>query len=189
MPDGDVDREGLLDRLRVAENRLALAEAQLALARVGKAPSWQPSHDGHAELAEGLHDLGPALDVLFHTASAPMFLVAPDSTILRANQAAAELFGRPVAELPGLRTLDLTITEDVALTEERLLHAAEGHFVLKTYERPDGTPVPALAMGWPLLDDDGQTVCLIGVAIPIEHVWRSPIVMKAILADSRHEVD
>ena len=189
MPDGDVDREGLLDRLRVSENRLALAEAQLALARVGKVPSWQPSHDGHAGLAERLRDLGPALDVLFHTATAPMFLVAPDSTIMRANQAAAELFGRPLSELSGLRTLDMTIAEDMALTEERLLHAAEGHFVLKTYERPDGSAVPALAMGWPLVDDDGQTVCLIGVAVPIAHLWRSPSVMAALRADHPHDGD
>ena len=81
------------------------------------------------------------------------------------------------------------LLDRLALTEERILYATEGHFLLKTYERPDGSAVPTLAMGWPLVDDDGQTVCLIGVAVPIAHLWRSPSVMAALRADHPHDDD
>ena len=93
-----------------------------------------------------------------------------DGTILRANQRAAELWGMPISELCGRRTIDLTMPEDRELTERSLAAPGRGSFLVKTYVRPDGTPVPALAMGWPLIDDDGKEICLIGVAVPTADV-------------------
>ncbi len=170
VPDDELDREALLDRLRVAEKRLALAEAELALAQVTRAPAWKPANPTSAEVADRLDDLAPALDVLFHTAEVAMVLLSSDGVILRANNRAAELWGLPISEICGRRTIDMTAPEDRARTARALAAEGRGEFLMKTYLRADGTRVPALAMGWPLLDDDGREVCLIGVAVPTAEV-------------------
>lgn len=166
IPPDTFDLEAVRDQLRVAERKLALAEAQVAIARVGVSVSTSTTVGA---VPGALSALGPALDVLFHTAKVSMLLTAMDSTILRANQPAAELFGLPLAELPGRRTVELTLPEDVEVTDRALASITDGSFIVKQYVRPDGTAVPALAMGWPLVDDDGAAVCILGVAVPLSN--------------------
>lgn len=178
VPDDQLDRETLRERLRVAEQRLALAEAQLALGQVAKAPAWLPTDRKAAEVADRLHDLAPALDVLFHTAEVAMVLLTEEGVILRANRRAAELWGLPVSEICGRRTLDMTAPEDQERTRSALSAPNHSDFLVKRYVRPDGTRVPALAMGWPLTDDDGNTVCLLGVAVPTSSVTMTASVLK-----------
>lgn len=173
VPDDELDAETLRDRLRVAEQRLALAEAQLALGRVAKGPTWRPADREAAAVAERLQDLAPALDVLFHTAEVPMVLLSSKGVILRANQRAAAMWGLPVSEICGRRTVDMTVPEDRPVTERALAAKSRGEFLMKTYLRADGTRVPALAMGWPLTDDDGNEVCILGVALPTAEVTAS----------------
>lgn len=173
VPDDELDRQDLRDRLRVAEQRLALAEAQLALGKIARAPGWQPADGDAAERADRLDDLAPALDVLFHTAEVAMVLLTEDGVVLRANQRAAELWGLTVAEICGRRTAELTAAEDREQTDAALAARGRGSFLVKTYLRSDGTRVPALAMGWPLTDDDGNTVCILGVAVPTSRVVMS----------------
>jgi PAS domain-containing protein len=168
--------------LRIAEQKLALAEAQLALSRVAKAPTWVPEAGREAASAGRLCDMSPAVDVLFHTAAVAMVLVAGDGTILRANQVAATMWDRPLADLHGRRTVELTIEADVADTTERFAHSGRGQFQLKTYRRGDGTPFRALAMGWPLKDDDGEVVCLMGVVVPLDRLGASPSVLAELQA-------
>jgi PAS domain S-box-containing protein len=182
VPDDELDRDALLDRLRVSEQKRALAEAQLALSKVAKAPTWLPTDGRGAAAADQLRDMAPAIDVLFQTAAVAMLLIAGDSMILRANQVAADTWGHPLADLHGTRTIDLTIEEDTVDTRERFAHSERGQFQLKTYRRGDGTPFRALAMGWPLKDDDGEVVCLIGVAIPLDRLGASPSILAEMKA-------
>lgn len=160
IPPDALDVEALRERLRVTERKLALAEAQLVLSAVAR-PT--PPHGTPA----GLAGLGPSLDVLFHTAKVSMLLVGMDSTILRANQGAAELFGIPVSDLPGMRTIDLTDPEDVEETETAIDAVDSGSLIVKHYLKADGTRQTALAVGWPLVDDEGTPVCILGVAVPV----------------------
>ena len=165
IPVEEMDLETLRDRLRVAERKLALAEAQAAIARIALPAPGRRAVAG--AVPSQLEGLGPALDVLFHTAKVSLMLTAMDGTILRANQGAAELFGLPLTDLPGRRTIDLTLPDDVAETESALTKVEDGRYIVKHYVRADGTRVAALAMGWPLVDDDGTPVCIFGVAVPL----------------------
>ena len=56
-----------------------------------------------------------------------------------------------------------------------------GHILLKTYVRTDGTKVPSLALGWPLVDDDGEFACLIGVAVPLSRIGTAPSLLDEVL--------
>ena len=109
-----------------------------------------------------------------------MVLLKEDGVILRANRAAADLWGLPISEICGRRTADMTAPEDKARTERALASRGRGQFLLKSYVRPDGTRVPALTMGWPLVDDDGNTVCLLGVAVPTSDVTVTPSMLEAV---------
>ncbi len=166
----ELDREALLERLRVSESRRALAEAKLAIARLAHGQRWDPETEAGRRARVRLGDVEPALDVLFHTAKVALVLMQADSTILRANQHYADLMGRPLTSLAGMRSVDLTAPLDRAATVKAIGAAAEGQVMLKQYERPDGSHVTTLAMGWPLVDDDGQMVCLFGVAVPLDRV-------------------
>lgn len=161
----------LTERLRLAEQKLALAEAQLALAKVAPAPAWAPEPGTRAAVvAERLAHVGPALDVLFHTAKVVMVLVDADGTVLRANQEAARIWGAPVDQLPGQTVVESTAPEDRLRSSDTTALSQRGLIALKTYLRPDGVRIPALAMGWPLVDDDGMPVCNIAVVVPLSRV-------------------
>jgi PAS domain S-box-containing protein len=180
IPPDALDVETLRDRLRVAERKLALAEAQLVLSAVAPAPAWSPTDEQGRAVAGRLGDVGPALDVLFHTAKATMVLLDGEGRILRANAAAADLWGRPLTELIGMRTVEITAPEDVDDTKDRLAAVQSAHFLTKTYVRGNGSRVSCLALGWPLVDDDGEAVCLIGVAVPLESMGAAPSVVAAL---------
>lgn len=183
IPPDDFEIEAVRDQLRVAERKLALAEAQLAISRVARVAPPPGS------LPEGAQQVSAALDVLFHTALVAMVLLSNDGTILRANAPAAELWGIPLADLPGRRTVEFTVPEDVDDTESRL-HKSQrnGQFLLKTYVRPDGAQVPCLALGWPLVDDEGAYVCILGAAIPLERIATAPSMLEQVLAAAGRRV-
>lgn len=134
IPPDALDVETLRDRLRVAERKLALAEAQLVLSAVAPAPAWSPTDEQGRAVAVRLGDVGPA-------------------------------------------------PEDADDTKDRLAAVQSAHFLTKTYVRGDGSRVSCLALGWPLVDDDGEAVCLIGVAVPLESMGAAPSVVAA-LADA-----
>jgi diguanylate cyclase (GGDEF)-like protein/PAS domain S-box-containing protein len=82
---------------------------------------------------------------LFDVAPLGMFLVGADGRIIDANQAAAELLGRPREQLLGHSTLEFTHPDDVAASTQHRRALAGGDVesfrLEKRYLRPDGTPV------------------------------------------------
>jgi diguanylate cyclase (GGDEF)-like protein/PAS domain S-box-containing protein len=100
---------------------------------------------------------------LFEGSPFPISLLGDDQTVLRANDAYAQLVGRTSAELTGLNLLELTHPNDTAKVTRALeqLLGGEGPAVIeKRYLRPDGTAVWGRTRLSALPTDDGSLVVL-----------------------------
>ncbi len=108
-------------------------------------------------------------------------LIATDAsgTIVYANRSVEEMFGWKPEELIGQHVVDgpVTLKEYEARATEIVsaVFAGETWQGEATVSRRDGTIFPALLCNYPVFDDDGQVVGLIGVATDITAQKRSEV--------------
>ncbi|WP_395942619.1 PAS domain S-box protein [Brevundimonas sp.] len=117
-----------------------------------------------------LRDSEQQLKATVEQASAGIARIDIDGRITSANARFAEILGRPVEALLGIRTADVTHPDDVAPTLSVLQAAAvggPGGQIEKRYIRPDGAVVWALTSLRALTDGKGDPDGFIGVVVDI----------------------
>lgn len=99
--------------------------------------------------SESLRDSEQRFRLAFDRAAIGMSIVdvrpGTAGRLIRANQAMADLLGRPRAELPGQLITDFVHPDDVARDQATIARLQRGEISVATYEkryrRPDGSPV------------------------------------------------
>jgi hypothetical protein len=82
----------------------------------------------------------------------------------------------------------LAIAEaELAETTAAMAEIAGGRFMVKSHRRPDGTTVQALSMGWHLVDDENEVVCLLGVNVPLARVAIDRATAELLFAECRRQ--
>ncbi|MDT7547145.1 MAG: hypothetical protein QOE99_3255 [Actinomycetota bacterium] len=103
---------------------------------------------------------------LFDGSPFPISLLDEDQTVLRANDAYAELVGRPAGELTGVSLFDMTHPSDTGKLARALsqIEGGEGPAVLeKRFLRPDGTAVWGRTRISSIPGEDGSRLLLVQV--------------------------
>ncbi|HPR05896.1 MAG TPA: PAS domain S-box protein [Denitromonas sp.] len=100
------------------------------------------------------------LDALFRNSPLGMAMIRVDGSIVRVNEAFAQMVGVEADALPGMRYAALTPQRLHALDREKTLDALHQGVVTpyeRAFVRPDGTEVPVLLSGAVMRDAEGGT--------------------------------
>ncbi len=98
-----------------------------------------------------------------------IWIVAPDSKTLFANQRMAEIFGCTVEEMIGGSSFDFVFAEDVAGAQQRYAMGRQGVYVETDFrfKRKDGREIWVLATGAPLQDENGEFIGMLAKIIDV----------------------
>ncbi|MEN3336065.1 MAG: hypothetical protein V7641_5430 [Blastocatellia bacterium] len=98
-----------------------------------------------------------------------IWIVAPDSKTLFANQRMAEIFGCMVEEMIGGSSFDFVFAEDEASARQRYAMGRQGVSVDTDFrfKRKDGSEVWVLATGAPLQDENGEFIGMLAKIIDV----------------------
>jgi PAS domain S-box-containing protein len=124
----------------------------------------------------GAHPVAPrdvvdAVHYVFRKSPMAITIATADGRFVVANQAASELYGRPVEDFPGRSWQDVgagsNVDEIIEAYSRAVTGEAEAAAVATEVVRPDGTARRVMVSGHPIRDGAGEVLWFFNVLQPV----------------------